>query len=296
MTCPVGHLAQARACRPVRLRQVAANGTQDRVTIRFALAFLLLPVAAIGQPAACPQFFPGGQPPALVNPKLRPRTTALCNDGYAVLASGITRGALWSAEHLTAANVGAARETPREGEFHPEARLPAADRAELEDYRRSGYDRGHMTPSGDMPDEAAQQQTFSLANMVPQAGELNRGVWAEIESTVRDLARQNNELFVVTGPVFAGAVVTAIGPHGVLVPSATWKAVFDPRSRRSGAYLCTNVDAPQCRVVPVAELARTAGVDPFPAVPAASKRAAVALPLPDTAAHGGARRRPAPQD
>ena len=251
------------------------------MTPRLFLALCLLPAAAAAQPAACPQFFPGGQPPALVNPKLRSRTTLLCNDAYAVLASGITRGALWSAEHLTAASVAAARDTPRQGEFHPDDRLPPDDRAELDDYRRSGFDRGHMAPSGDMPDADAQQQSFSLANMVPQAGVLNRGAWAEIESTVRDLVRQNGELFVVTGPAFTGGDVSAVGPHSVLVPGAVWKAVFDPRSRRSGAYLCTNTDAAQCSVVPVATLARTAGIDPFPAVPAASKRVTVALSLPD---------------
>ncbi len=44
----------------------------------------------------CPQFFPGGQPPVLINPKLGQRTTLLCNDAYAVLTSGITRGPIWS--------------------------------------------------------------------------------------------------------------------------------------------------------------------------------------------------------
>lgn len=251
--------------------------------LRLFLALCLLPAAAAAQPATCPQFFPDGQPPALVNAKLRPRTTLLCNDAYAVLASGITRGALWSAEHLTAASVAAARDTPRQGEFHPDGRLPPGDRAELDDYRRSGFDRGHMAPSGDMPDADAQQQSFSLANMVPQAGELNRGTWADIESAMRDLARQNGELFIVTGPAFTGGQLSAVGPDGVLVPSAVWKAVFDPRSRRSGAYLCTNTAAPQCNVLPVATLARTVGIDPFPTASAASKRVAVALPLPGPA-------------
>ena len=81
-------------------------------------------------------------------------------------------------------------------------------------YRRSGYDRGHMTPSGDMPDEHAQQQTFSLANMVPQTAALNRGVWEGIESAVRDLAVRQGELYVVTGPVFAGQELKSIGPDG----------------------------------------------------------------------------------
>lgn len=258
------------------------------LALLLAVSGLARPAAAA--PAACPQFFPGGQPPLLVNAKLRPRTALLCNDGYAMLASGITRGPLWSAEHLTAANVAAARETPRQGQFHPEPRLAPQDRAELDDYRRSGYDRGHMTPSGDMPDAETQQQTFSLANMVPQAGVLNRGLWADIESTVRNLAVQNNELFIVTGPAFSGGQVSAVGPNTVLVPTSVWKAVFDPRTGRSGVYVCTNTDTPQCRVTSVTQLAQIAGVDPFPAASAASKRTAVALPLPTPGSARGARR------
>lgn len=198
-------------------------------------ALLAAPALTFAQAPTCPQFFAGEQPPALLNPKLGQRTTLLCNDAYAVLASGVTRGALWSAEHPTTASLDAARETPREGQFHVEDRLPPSDQARLEDYRRSGFDRGHMTPSGDMPDAQSQQQTFSLANMVPQAAELNRGVWAGIEMAVRHLAQRRGELFIVTGPAFQGQALKTIGSNGVLVPSATWKAVYDPRSGGAGA-------------------------------------------------------------
>ena len=74
----------------------------------------------------------------LVNPRLAQRTTLLCNDAYAALASGITHGALWSAEHPTAASLAEAGETGRTNLFHPDDRLPFADQAQLEDYRRSG--------------------------------------------------------------------------------------------------------------------------------------------------------------
>ena len=93
---------------------------------------------ALAQPAACAQFSPGGQLPVLSNPRLGQRTTLLCNDAYAVLASGVTHGALWSAEHLTAASLAEARETGRVNLFHPDDHLPTADQAQLEDYRRSG--------------------------------------------------------------------------------------------------------------------------------------------------------------
>ena len=262
--------------------------------LTITLALLAAPLAALAQDAACPGFFPGGQPPALVNRRLAERTTLLCNDAYAALASGVTRGPLWSAEHPTAASLAAARRTPRQGEFHPEARLPRADQAQLDDYRRSGYDRGHMAPSGDMPDARAQQQSFSLANMVPQTGILNRGLWAGIESAVRDLAVAQGELYLVTGPAFQGRQIKSIGPNGVLVPTSTWKAVYDPRAGAAGAYVCRNTARPTCGIVSIAALAGLVGIDPFPALPDAVKQAAMALPAASSSRYNpdASRRRP----
>ena len=253
--------------------------------IPLSLVLLVLPIAALAGTASCPRFFPGGGAPALVNPKLAQRTTLLCNDAYAVLASGVTHGALWSAEHLTAADVEAARHTPRQNEFHPDERLPLADRAYLDDYRRSGYDRGHMAPSGDMPTDQAQGQSFSLANMVPQTAVLNRGVWAATEAAVRTLAARRGELYLVTGSAFTGQQVTTIGASGVLVPSATWKAVYDPQVRATGVYVCANTMAPRCEVVSVVALVRLVGIDPFPMLPASMKEAVMTLPDPEDGDH-----------
>ena len=246
-----------------------------------ALATFACSAEALAQPAACPQFFPGGQPPEVTNPRLAQRTTLLCNDAYAALASGVTHGAIWSAERLTAASLAAARGTPRQGEFHSDDRLPRADRAQLDDYHRSGYDRGHMAPSGDMPDKRAQEQSFALSNMVPQTAALNRGVWEGIESAVRRLAARRGELYVVTGPAFQGQQIQSIGPDGVLVPSSTWKAVHDPKGGETGAYLCSNTAAPRCETVSVAALARGVGIDPFPAVSERMKQTAMTLPRPE---------------
>ena len=247
-----------------------------------ALAFAVLAApAALAQPAVCPQFFPGGQPPALTNPRLAQRTTLLCNDAYAALASGVTHGAIWSAERLTAASLAAARGIPRQGAFHPDGRLPRADQAQLDDYRRSGYDRGHMAPSGDMPDERAQEQSFALSNMVPQTAALNRGVWEGIESAVRRLAARRGELYVITGPAYQGQQIQSIGPDGVLVPSLTWKAVYDPKGGGTGAYLCSNTAFPGCETMSVAALIRSVGIDPFPAVSERMKQITMVLPRPE---------------
>ena len=98
---------------------------------------------------------------------------------------------------------------------------------------------------------------------------------------MRHLAARQGELYVVTGPAFQSQQVRSIGPNGVLVPSSTCKAVYDPRASGAGAYLCSNVAAPSCEVVSVATLTSITGIDPFPAVSDSAKQAAMALPSPE---------------
>jgi endonuclease G, mitochondrial len=246
----------------------------------FVVLLLAFCAPSLAQAGGCDPIFVNGQPPALRNARLAQRTTPLCNNAYAALASGVTRGPLWSAEHLTTDGLASARTTARQGRFHEDERLPPDDRAVLSDYARSGYDRGHMTPSGDMPDPEAQQQSFSLANIVPQTPALNRGVWEGLESTVRRLTESHGELYVVTGPAFQGAQLQSLKGR-VLVPTSTWKAVYDPAVHGTAAYMCTNVSRPDCTTLSIAALVLAVGVDPFPGVPDVIKQAAMRLPPPE---------------
>lgn len=252
------------------------------------LALVALLAAGAAKAQDCTSEFAAGTPPALINANLRPRSLPLCFDGFALLYSGLSRTPLYAAEHLTSARVAAARRVRRVNMFHPEDRVPPGERAELSDYARSGYDRGHMAPSGDMPDAASQADSFSLSNMVPQAPELNRGLWEGVESTVRALARREGEVYVVTGPLFRGEGVQALNGR-VLVPTETWKAVYDPAVPGAAAYVCTNTNAPACRTTTVAEIEQLSGIDVFPALAADLK--ATAMPLPPPEPHGKRRRR-----
>ena len=258
--------------------------------VSVALAALLVAVGTNAHAAStdCPEHFAGGAAPDLVNAKLNQKARALCFQQFAVLHSGITRTPLYSAEHLTRDRVAAAKglERPDANAFHPDPRLPPDERAELNDYKRSGFDRGHLAPNGDMSFPEAQQESFSLANMLPQVPENNRGVWSEIESAVRHLTNQRGELYVVTGPLFQGVNLQRIGGR-VLVPTHVFKAVYDPKRTEAGAYIAPNEPGGAYQRVPLAELESAAGISLFPGLPASAKGRLMDLPEPK--ARGGSR-------
>jgi endonuclease G len=221
----------------------------------------------------CPLVFAGGVAPAA------PAAVEICFDGYALGHSASRRGPLWSAEHLTAGGVDAALRAKRAGAFHPEPLLPKVDRSELGDFLcEPDIDRGHMAPVGDFGDAVQEGDTFSLANMTPQNDALNEGLWAGIEGAVRQLAQQDGELYVVTGPAFGSHPGQLKGR--VAIASAIWKAVYDPKAGTAAAYVAANDATGHWRASSINDLAQLIGFDPLPGAPSAVKATAGALPAP----------------
>lgn len=103
--------------------------------------------------------------------------------------------------------------------------------AKLLDYKKSGYDRGHLCPAGDMKiSKTAMSESFYMSNMSPQAPSFNRGIWKKLESYVRDWATENNEIYVVTGGVLNSEIITTIGKNNVSVPKYYYKVILDYRA------------------------------------------------------------------
>jgi endonuclease G len=253
--------------------------------IATTLSLLFCSLLALAAPATqCPAVYLDGRAPEITNTKLASGIRELCFEAFGVMHSAVTRTPLWSAEHLTRSSVQEAQEQSRENSFHAEASLPFGARAELKDYARSGFDRGHMSPNGDMPDRQSQFDSFSLANMVPQNPVNNRYVWASIEHAVRTLAKREGDLYVITGPAFIGGSVQKVG--NVLVPTHLYKVVYSPKRHAAAAYFIANTSTAQYQIVSIAQLEPIVGIDLLPSLSAREKAELLALPQPRSRARG----------
>ena len=243
------------------------------------IAGSLLTAPTMASQTGCSEHFANGQAPDFINQKLTVKTREICYSGFAVKHSGVTRTPLYAAEHLTRDRILQGKGLKRQSKFHPDENIPRSERAELHDYSKSGYDRGHVAPSADMFDIQSQYECFSLANMVPQVPENNRGPWEGIESAVRMMAKSKGDLYVVTGPIYQGSNIEQIG-GSVMVPTKLFKAVYDPQRKEAGAYLIDNTADAQPEKISIAELEKLIGISIFPSVEENVKSRLMRLPEP----------------
>jgi endonuclease G, mitochondrial len=115
--------------------------------------------------------------------------------------------------------------TERSDNFMPNTELPADCYAvRPSDYSGSGYDRGHLIPSGDRTRSVLENEsTFVMTNIIPQSPSNNREVWRELEEYSRELALQGKELYLVAG---GEGIAEKIAHSQVIVPEYTWKVIL----------------------------------------------------------------------
>lgn len=251
----------------------------------FAIAFgqkkisqwISLPASSSSSSACATQFYKE-IPPFISKESVNKNTYPLCFNGFNVMYSGVSKTPLWVAESLTPKRL--SQKIPREDSFHEEMKVPSAYRATLADYRASGYDRGHMAPNADMSNKAAQADSFSLANMVPQAPKNNQKVWRELEEATRAIVtKQKHDVYVVTGPTFTGKKLKTIGNNKVIVPTAVFKAIYIPKTGAIGAYYAPNDNSLNVKVVSICYLEEQLGMNIFPQLTEEQKRNTYNLPL-----------------
>jgi endonuclease G len=171
---------------------------------------------------------PEGEPKALPDWPIG-KTEMVFRDGYVLEHSSEWKIPFWVCESLELSELNG--NIPRNDAFAPDDKLTPGLRAELSDYKGSGFDRGHQAPAGDQTKSAPRKaETFFLSNMVPQNANQNQQIWATLEDMVRVWAADSiaTDVKVITGPVFhteddlkkGFSTIDTIGQDNVCVPKA----------------------------------------------------------------------------
>ena len=137
----------------------------------------------------------------------------------------------------------------RSNDFIPDPMVPEPHRVTTEDYKGSGYDRGHMAPAADMKwDGKAMTECFYMSNMCPQHGSLNSGPWSTLEKACRRWANQEGSIYIVCGPVFKGYKQKKIGKNiKVTVPDGFFKVILSmkPKCEKAIGFYYNNKSGKQ---------------------------------------------------
>ncbi len=176
----------------------------------------------------------------------------------------------WVAYELT--DIEVKGEVPRYDKFKPDPMVPQNVSAHTNDYKHSGYDRGHMAPAADMKwDEQVMRESFYLSNICPQNPNLNGGVWKDLEEQVRELASQKGKIFVICGPIVNDTSKT-IGENKVVVPQAFFKVLLQEENNKlyTIGFVYENISGRKpmsTYAMTVDEVEEMTNIDFFPSLP-----------------------------
>jgi endonuclease G len=141
--------------------------------------------------------------------------------------------------------------------------------ADWRNYKKSGYDKGHLCPAGDMAFAIdAYNDTFFTSNISPQVHDFNGGVWNRLEQKVRYWAIKYEGVYVITGGVLQPSLKT-IGKEKVSIPDYFYKILLD---NSNGEYRMIAFLVPSKKsnkpiydfVVSVDSIEKMTGIDFFP--------------------------------
>lgn len=141
--------------------------------------------------------------------------------------------------------------------------------ADWKNYRRSGYDKGHLCPAGDRKyNKQLFEETFYTSNISPQKHDFNEGIWNRLEQKVRYWASKYDGIYVVTGGVLDENLPT-IGDEEVSVPKYFYKVLLDnyKGEYKMIAFLVPHRDSDRPLyefVVSVDQIEKMTGIDFFP--------------------------------
>ena len=169
-----------------------------------------------------------GNPSGATSRTTNPNNYLMIKPQYALSYNNSRGVANWVSWHLSKAWLGSA---DRCNCFIEDALLPAGFfTAVTSNYSGSGFDRGHLCPSGDRTcSDTDNARTFLMTNMTPQAPNMNEVTWEALEAYCRKLAAAGNELYIIAGWSGSGGngrnggVTSTIADGAIVVPAYFWK-------------------------------------------------------------------------
>lgn len=148
----------------------------------------------------------------------------IVHKGFELVYNENSRIPEWVAYELTEEEV--AGTTPRGRHFVPDPDVKGIQ-GDNEDYRNSGWDRGHMAPAGDMKlDDQMMRESFYFSNICPQNRNLNGGDWRTLEELCRIYAQKYGRIYIVCGPIIGKNHFGRLGPHQIIIPDAFYKVLL----------------------------------------------------------------------
>ena len=207
--------------------------------------------------------------PRLEIPSTSSNDQIINHTGYSLLYNELHEQASWVAYELTKDETNSKYERTDKFLIDP---LVKTKTATDKDYLKSGYDRGHLAPAGDMGwSMTSMTESFFYSNMSPQEPSFNRGIWKKLEEQVRTWANDDEAVYVVTGPVLTSGLST-IGLNKVSVPKHFYKVTLDyknPVIKGIGFILPNNVSKDDLKsfAVTIDSVEKFTGIDFFPTLP-----------------------------
>jgi endonuclease G len=145
----------------------------------------------------------------------------------------------------------------------------STESAASDNYKKSGYDRGHLCAAADMRfSKSAYNETFFTSNISPQKHNFNDGIWKKLEEKSRYWATKYNGIYVVTGGILQKGLPT-IGSEKVAIPNYFYKILFCNYQGKNKmvAFLIPSVNSKEPLykfVVSVDSIEKMTGIDFFP--------------------------------
>ena len=211
----------------------------------------------------------GKQPKSTTNTHFLPTSTTgqvVHHNHYSLSYSEADEQAEWVAYELKKSHIVNADFKRPYFEVDPSVKTASAH---WRNYKKSGYDRGHLCPAADREfSKEAYNETFLTSNITPQRHDFNAGVWNRLEQKTRTWAKKYDGVYVITGGVLKDKM-GAIGTENVTVPESFYKIVYDHSNGNPKmiAFLMNHVESKKSLssfVTSVDQIEKLTGIDFFP--------------------------------